>query len=320
MDDASDLFTTDLFTTDLYTTDLLAAAKIAVRNLPYSLMIRFLLLAVGFMPVTLIAISCFGVPLKNLATWLMLPGVIAVALLAVLLPWVRRLVFAALAAGPIATLLYDSFRYCFNASGLINRDPIPHIGTALGLHGLAPGMHWGWICGYTWRYMLNGTGLALAFCALGLRGLRAGIAFGLFVVSGLMVVLLISPYGQKTLWQITPWTVIMGVGGHIIYGGVVGTIRGRMTAPPRSLPPDDSHGGPTSRRHWPRSSAAERTPEPWPAFDLPDGPGLRDRVAEPGQELRVTHRTQRRQIGAHSPAAAEDRPTAPPRQPRRGPG
>jgi hypothetical protein len=305
VDDAPDLFAADR----LSAPDLFAAAKLAVRGLPYSLMIRLLLVTVGFMPVTLIAISCWGVPLKYLASFLMLPGVIAVATLAVLRPWVRRLVFGALAAGPIATLLYDSFRFCFNSSGLINRDPIPHIGTALGLHGLAPGMHWGWICGYTWRYLLNGTGLALAFCALGLRGLRAGIALGLFVVSGLMLVLLISPYGQKTLWQITPWTVIMGVGGHIIYGGMVGTIRGQMTAPPRSLPRVDSHRRPASRQHRPRSSSAGRTPEPWPIFDLPDGPGLRDRVAEPGQELRVMQRTQR-QIQAGSVPVGKDRTSA----------
>jgi hypothetical protein len=277
-------------------------------------MIRLLLVTVGFMPVTLIAISCFGVPLKDLAICLMLPGVIAVALLAVLRPWVRRMVFTALAAGPIATLLYDSFRFCFNASGLINRDPIPHIGVALGLHGLAPGMHWGWVCGYGWRYLLNGTGLALAFCALGLRGTRAGVAFGLFVVSGLLVVLLISPYGQQTLWQITPWTVIMGVGGHIIYGGVVGTIRGRMTALPRSFPPDHSPGRPTGQPRR-RNSATGSAPEPWPAFDPPDGPGVRGSVVEPGRELQPTHRTQR-QIDARLGVAAQDRPTAPPREQR----
>jgi hypothetical protein len=139
------------------------------------------------------------------------------------------------------------------------------------------------------------------------------------VVSGLMVVLLISPYGQKTLWQVTPWTVIMGVGGHIIYGGVVGTIRGRMTASPRSLPSVDSHRGPTSRQHWPRNSAAGRTPEPWPVFDLPDGPGISDRLAEPGRTDRLTHRRER-EIVAHSGAADEERPTAPPRQPRGGLG
>jgi hypothetical protein len=250
VEDAADLFTADLFAADLF-----AATKVAVRDLPYALMIRLLLVTVGFMPVTLIAASCFGVPLKNLAIWLMLPGLIAVALLAVFQTWIRRLVFGALAAGPIATLFYDSFRGCFNASGLINRDPIPHIGVALGLHwhGLAPGLSPGWVCGYTWRYLLNGTGLALAFGALGLRGVRAGIAFGSFVVSGLIVVLLISPYGQRTLWQLTPWTVVMGVGGHIIYGGVVGAIRTRMTAPPQPFPPDLNH----------RRNRGPLAPSPW---------------------------------------------------------
>jgi hypothetical protein len=311
VDDASDRFAADLLAPDLF-----AAAKLAVRDLPYPLMIRLLLTGVGFMPVTLIAISCWGVPLKYLASFLMLPALIAVASLAALLPWVRRLVFTALAAGPIATLLYDAFRFCFNASGLINRDPIPHIGTALGLHGLLP-MHWGWMCGYTWRYLLNGTGLALAFCALGLRGVRAGIAFGLFVVSGLMVVLIISPYGQKTLWQITPWTVIMGVGGHMIYGGVVGAIRGRMIASPRPFALHHSDGRPSSRLGRLRNSATGAEREPWPVFDPSDGPSVRGRVAEsaPAQEPRVKHRTQR-QIRIHSEAVDEDRLTTPPRQPR----
>jgi hypothetical protein len=53
-----------------------------------------------------------------------------------------------------------------------------------------------------------------------------------------MVVLLISPYGQQTLWQITPWTVIMGTGGHIIYGGVLGTFRADAAKRPWSLPYD----------------------------------------------------------------------------------
>ncbi|HZE66795.1 MAG TPA: hypothetical protein VE081_09210, partial [Sporichthyaceae bacterium] len=75
--------TTDLFAADLFAADLFAASKRAVRELPYDLMIRLLLLTVGFLPVTLIAISCWGVPLKYLAAFLMLPGVIAVALLAV---------------------------------------------------------------------------------------------------------------------------------------------------------------------------------------------------------------------------------------------
>ncbi|HEX3827284.1 MAG TPA: hypothetical protein VHV82_08440, partial [Sporichthyaceae bacterium] len=56
----------DLFAVDLFAADLFAAAKLAVRGLPYSLMIRLLLVTVGFMPVTLIAISCWGVPLKYL--------------------------------------------------------------------------------------------------------------------------------------------------------------------------------------------------------------------------------------------------------------
>jgi hypothetical protein len=282
--DAPDLFAAD----QLFAADLFPAAKLAVRNLPYSLMIRFLLVTVGFMPVTLIATSCFGVPLKPLATYLMLPGVLSVALLSILRPWVRRLAFAALAAGPIATLLYDSFRYWFNESGLINRDPIPHIGVALGVHGLAPGMHWGWVCGYAWRYLLNGTGLALAFCTLGFRGVRAGMAFGLFVVSGLMLVLLISPDGQKTLWQITPWTVTMGVGGHLIYGGMVGAIRGRMTAPPRG----HEHGRHASGQRWRRSVTARSMPsEPWPIFDLPDHPGVGGRIVEPDEDRRVRHLT-----------------------------
>ena len=79
----------------------------------------------------------------------------------------RELVAHALGAGVIATALYDLWRGGFLWLGLIDHDPIPHIGQ--GRVWIRPGWR-----GYTGRYLGNGTGLALTFLALGLRGILVG--------------------------------------------------------------------------------------------------------------------------------------------------
>jgi hypothetical protein len=119
--------------------------------------------------------------------------------------------------GLAATLLYDCYRWAFIGLGLLGSDPIRHIGESLHLEPA-------WLFGYVWRYCGNGSGLALAFVALGFRGVWQGIAFGLFVCGGLLFVLVVSPYGTQMLFPLTPAAVVMAVGGHVIYGAVVGHI------------------------------------------------------------------------------------------------
>ena len=182
---------------------------------------RLVLIPVGFLPVTLIAVAAFGVAgLRGLAIHLLVP---ALALVAGVLAWRPRwasTALLALGAGIVATALYDVYRGSFLALGLMQVDPIPHIGVALHLEPA-------WVFGYLWRYLGNGGGMAVAFFALGFRGVRTGIFYGLFVCSGLLFVLVAAPYGQEMLFPLNATTVVMAVGGHIIYGAALGWIAAR---------------------------------------------------------------------------------------------
>jgi hypothetical protein len=175
----------------------------------------------GFLPVTLIAAAAFGVAgLRELAIHLLLPVLaLGVGVLVWRPDWTSSAV-RALGAGIVATALYDVYRGSFLALGLMQVDPIPHIGVALHLEPA-------WLFGYLWRYLGNGGGMAIAFFALGFRGVRTGVLYGLFVCSGLLFVLVVAPYGQEMLFPLNGTTVVMAVGGHVIYGAALGWIAGR---------------------------------------------------------------------------------------------
>jgi hypothetical protein len=177
--------------------------------------------AAGGVPVSLIAGSAFGLDLKLLALFILAPVVALLLARMAVDASTRRLVGRAVVAGVIATALYDVCRGSFLWSGLMDHDPIPHIGTALGIDPA-------WAAGYTWRYLGNGTGLALSFLALGLRGTRVGVFYGLGVCSCLLLTLIVSPYGTDILFPLNVTTIIMATLGHMIYGAVLGTIAARM--------------------------------------------------------------------------------------------
>lgn len=199
-----------------------AACPFARRANHREVALRLSLAIAGATPVTLIAATAFGVAdLRTLAARVLAPVLVATALLLAGNRQAATVVLVAVVAGPIATLAYDAFRFSFLASGLMHGDPIPHIGTALHLEPA-------WLVGYGWRYLGNGTGLAVAFVALGLRGVRAGVAFGLVVCAGLLVVLIVSPYGTRMLFTLTPATVVMALGGHAIYGAMLALIADRL--------------------------------------------------------------------------------------------
>jgi hypothetical protein len=181
---------------------------------------RLAFAGIGALPVTLIAATAFRVAdLRVLAVGLLLPALLLGAVIASRNDGLRRVVPAALVAGLVATAFYDLFRVGFLAVGLMQHDPIPHIGAALHLRPA-------WAVGYTWRYIGNGGGLSVAFFALGLRGVRAGALYGLAVCAGLLVTLAVSPDGQALLFPLNPTTVVMATGGHLIYGSVLGRLAG----------------------------------------------------------------------------------------------
>jgi hypothetical protein len=187
---------------------------------------RLVLIPAGFLPVTLIAATAFGVAgLRDLAGFVLVPVLALVAGVLVWRPAWRSTALQALGAGIVATALYDAYRGSFLALDLMQTDPIPHIGIALHLHPA-------WVFGYLWRYLGNGGGLAVAFFALGFRGVRTGILYGLFVCSGLLFVLIAAPHGQEMLFPLNATTVVMAVGGHAIYGAALGWISPRAEREP----------------------------------------------------------------------------------------
>lgn len=203
------------------------------------------LAAAGMLPVSLIGLSAFGLDLRLLALVVLAP-VLACLLVAVTAdPATRALVVRALAAGLVATALYDLLRGGFLWSGLMDRDPIPHIGHALGLEPA-------WLAGYAWRYVGNGTGLALAFLALGLRGTRTGIVYGLFVCANLLLVLLVSPLGEQILFELSATTIVMATLGHVIYGAVLGAMASRLHERGRAPATRDPREAVTVRPVWRR--------------------------------------------------------------------
>jgi hypothetical protein len=169
----------------------------------------------GLTPVSLIAGSTFCVGLRAAAVAVLLPALALVAVLAAGDRPTAGLVRRAVGAGVSATALYDVSRFVFLAIGVVDRDPIPHIGVEL---GLAPPA----LFGYLWRYLGNGAGLALAFLALGLRGRAAGVVYGLAACAGLLVTLALSPYGEEMLFPLGPGTVLMATVGHALFGAVLG--------------------------------------------------------------------------------------------------
>jgi hypothetical protein len=213
------------------------------------------LAAAGATPVMLIGLSTFGwLDLRSLVASVLLPMMAAAAVILWAFPETRWLAVWAFVWGPLATLLYDLFRWSFVISGRVGPDPIPHIGAALGLEPE-------WFFGYLWRFIGNGGGLALVFVTLGGRGLRAGIEHGLLICSGLLGVLVVSPHAQDVLFRLNPTTSFMAIGGHIIYGAGLGWFSIRRPPPsrPSARSTQISRGGDSMavrRRSVPHRSAA----------------------------------------------------------------
>ena len=177
---------------------------------------RVLLAAIGPVPVTLVGLSTFGwLTFRELVTVIAPPTLGLLGLVITTNRAARYVVIDAITAGLVATLLYDLLRWTFIFTGWMQGDPIPGLGTSLGLEP-------GWIYGYLWRFLGNGSGLAITFYAARAKGLRAGIAYGLAICTGLLAVLAFAPYGQDALFPLRLSTVVAAVSGHIVYGATLG--------------------------------------------------------------------------------------------------
>jgi imidazolonepropionase-like amidohydrolase len=93
--------------------------------------------------------------------------------------------------------------------------------------------------------------------ALGFRGVRAGIVFGLAICCGLLLTLALSPHGQAILFPLGLNTVVMATIGHVIYGATLGSL---ATSAPRRHPA--SVPAPTVVSLMPRANTETLVKEP----------------------------------------------------------
>ncbi|MGE7389934.1 DUF6789 family protein [Streptomyces sp. NPDC004126] len=88
--------------------------------------------------------------------------------------------------------------------------------------------------GYAWRYIGDGGGIGMAFALFCLVGgirrrlVACGLAYGVFVWSGLISTLLLVPHGQQLLFRLTPATLAVSLAGHLIYGSTLGWCLNRL--------------------------------------------------------------------------------------------
>jgi hypothetical protein len=185
-------------------------------------------LAVASIPVLAISADVFGwVSLGTVAVFVMAPLAIALVLLVARRQAPGdRLLLAGFVSGLVACAAYDAFR----------------LPTIYGLHlwgdffgsvgGWATGTSSNFAVGYLWRYVGDGGGIAVAFFALaatlsaGRLSKRSvvglGVAYAVFPVwTGLVLTDALAPAGHA-LFPLTTTTLLLSLGGHLIYGTVLG--------------------------------------------------------------------------------------------------
>ena len=175
------------------------------------------LFCVGYAPICALCIALLGfVPLHLGAMFLVLPALIVGVGVGVREPRWGRLALVGLAAGILATGVYDALRLGLVWLGLW-RDFIPEIGRmALGNDQAHPA--WG----YLWRFVGNGGCLGLAFAVLPWRGARAGVIYGTLICGCLFLTIGLSPDAAERLFALSPVTMTGALVGHWIYGSVLG--------------------------------------------------------------------------------------------------
>ncbi len=181
--------------------------------------------AIGFSPITALAIAIIGFLLLYIAALIMvLPSVVLGISLACMFPYYGKLALKGLVIGLIAVFLYDCMRIPFIITGVWG-DFIPKIGM-----WLLNTSHPDWLVGYVWRYLGDGGFMGMAFtvayCALKPRvGSRtAALGFGIAIWLCLLGTLIFAPHGEELLYKLTPTTLSLSLLGHLIYGASIGIL------------------------------------------------------------------------------------------------
>jgi hypothetical protein len=209
--------------------------------------IRLVLFAIGFSPIASLCLATFKVlPLHISGPSIVLPAIVGALVLGLAVPDYGGVLFRGLVLGIAAVFVYDvTCRFPFIVLG-VWPDFIPRIGNYL-LH--RENVHWS--VGYLWRYLGNGGGMGMAFYAVyplvrpWVKPLQAGVMYGMSIFCCLLATIYLSPDGKSYLFAPTAATALLGLLGHIVYGGVLGygTRQSHNLALKQAAPPLPRHGG-----------------------------------------------------------------------------
>ena len=196
-----------------------------IGTTPLGIFMSLAYFAIGFSPITALAIAIIGLlPLSTAALLMVLPSFVLGISLALLFPSYGKLALKGLVIGLIAVFLYDCMRVPFILTGIWG-DFIPKIG--MWLLGTS---HPDWVVGYVWRYLGDGGCIGMAFtvayCVLKPRlGSRvAALGFGIAIWLCLLGTLVLAPHGEEMLFKLTPTTLSLSLLGHLIHGAVIGML------------------------------------------------------------------------------------------------
>jgi uncharacterized protein DUF6789 len=191
----------------------------------FAYFMSFAYFAIGFSPITALAIAIIGIlPLSVSTLLIVLPATLLGIGLALWSPAYGKLAMKGLLIGLIAVFLYDCMRVPFILSGIWG-DFIPKINMLL-FNTSQPN----WVVGYIWRYIGDGGYMGMAFtvayCTLKPRldSRIAGVGFGLAIWVCLLGTLILAPHGQEMLFKLTLTTLSLSFLGHLIYGIALGML------------------------------------------------------------------------------------------------
>jgi hypothetical protein len=197
--------------------------------------LRFgVLMAAGALPVTAIPLYILGVLPMSWAALLVVPLMVAKAVL------IKRgssegwWAGQGMIAGLVGVTAYDGLRLPMAYLTDLWPDFIPRLG--------------GWITetdsnvpvGYLWRYIGDGGGIGVAFfvfCGALMkfwpslvrsRPVTLAIGYGVFVWLGLIGTVVLLPRGQEFLFVPTAAILVLSLLGHLIYGAVLGLFLARI--------------------------------------------------------------------------------------------
>lgn len=183
----------------------------------------------GASPVLAIAVHAFGfLEMQDSALFIVVPAVLAaIALIIARVPETPGVV-RGLLGGLLGVAAYDAVRIPFVIAG-IWPDFIPQMGAWI--YG---GDGENLLLGYFWRWLGDGGGMGLVFglgCALTnwrKHLVGTGVAYGIFIWSGLIGTIALSAYGSTVLFPITPLNFVASLVGHLVYGSVLGWTYARL--------------------------------------------------------------------------------------------